>query len=153
MQSLSAIFRTKASESHQKSLNIKECQITLDPERALFQIQLFYPYDIVKTYRLNFIDTQSLRAVIDKKSYSSSFIINAKLLKEYLEYFEAKAEEVHISVSESPRYGIEMTSFTEGATFEKGITIDCLIIFTNSISNRNLEASDTNNCFYRCFRI
>lgn len=65
---------------------------------------------VVKTYKLTYEDVDVMHAVFDKNTASNHWSINAKLLKEYMEHFGPKAEQLDIS-GESER--ATFMSYTE----------------------------------------
>lgn len=52
---------------------------------------------VIKTYKLMYEDVDIIHAVFDKTTASNHWSINAKLLKEYMEHFGPKAEQLDIS--------------------------------------------------------
>lgn len=72
---------------------------------------------IVKTYKLTYESVEVMHAVFDKASVSNTFTISASVLKDFIEYFEPKAEQLDI-YSENGR--ATFTSYTEKIMEGKG---------------------------------
>jgi len=51
----------------------------------------------VKTYKLTYEDVDVMHAVFDKNAVANRWVMNAKLLKENMEHFGPKAEQLDIS--------------------------------------------------------
>lgn len=65
---------------------------------------------VVKTYKLVYEDVDVMHAVFDKNATDNRWTMSSKLLKEYIEHFGPKAEQLDIS-GDGRR--ATMTSYTE----------------------------------------
>ena len=80
-------------------------------------IQLHCKHGILKTYQLTYEDEQSMHAVFDPRKCQNRWVISAKLLKDYMDHFIAKTEELAMSAAQSK---LILTAFTEGLTYNTG---------------------------------
>ena len=51
----------------------------------------------MKTYKLTYEDVDVMHAVFDKNAVANRWVMNAKLLKEYMEHFGPRADQLDIS--------------------------------------------------------
>ena len=85
--------------------------------RCRLIIQLHCKHGVLKTYQLTYEDEQSMHAVFDSRKCLNRWVISAKLLKEYMDHFIAKTEELAMSAGPSK---LVLTAFTEGLTYNTG---------------------------------
>lgn len=73
---------------------------------------------MTKTYRLTYEPVEVMHALFDKTAATQGWRISARILREYIEYFGPKTEQLDLLASEGKAV---FTSFTEKITDGKGI--------------------------------
>lgn len=81
-------------------------------------VKLLCRHGVLKTYKLTYEEVDVMHAIFDKDLARNRWCIKSRLLREYMEHFGAKAEQLDIS-SESGRAAF--TSFTEKLVDGKGL--------------------------------
>lgn len=102
---------------------------------------------VTKTYRLTYESIDTMRAMFDKSRVTNTWKINARHLREYVEYFAPKTEQLDIYAEEGK---CTFLAFTEKITNGKGV-FDGVVRekgSTNELS-RNAEATTPNSCLHR----
>lgn len=116
-----SIFRSKGFDK-----NLDNCELRLDDSdvpgvESRFVIKLHFRQGIKKTYKLTYESDAGLRAVYDRHSLENRWKIGPSTLKEWVDHFHSRLEEVTFSGSKE---WVSMKSFTEGQ-YENG-TLDAL---------------------------
>ncbi|WBW72266.1 checkpoint clamp complex protein Rad9 [Schizosaccharomyces osmophilus] len=111
---------TGATDSTSKKNVVVEniqLQITSGKEcRVIFKFNC--KHGVIKTYKIAYEQTQTLQAVFDKASCHNNWQINSKILKDLVEHFGQKTEELTIQ----PVHGrVLLTSFTEEVVHNKDV--------------------------------
>ncbi|KAF8451286.1 Rad9-domain-containing protein [Terfezia claveryi] len=113
-KALLSVFRQRYLDSKDKETAIEKCELTLGgkPTRGECRILVRFicKHGVVKTYKLTYEDVDIMHAVFDKNAVANRWVMNAKLLKEHMEHFGPKAEQLDIS-GENGR--ATFTSYTE----------------------------------------
>ncbi|KAK6428788.1 hypothetical protein LTR95_015064, partial [Oleoguttula sp. CCFEE 5521] len=65
---------------------------------------------MTKTYRLTYEPAEVMHALFDKASASQGWRISSRVMREYIEYFGAKTEQLNIEAQVDK---VVFTSFTE----------------------------------------
>ncbi|EPX71324.1 checkpoint clamp complex protein Rad9 [Schizosaccharomyces octosporus yFS286] len=108
-----------AESSSKKNVVVEniQMQITSGKEcRVIFKFNC--KHGVVKTYKIAYEQTQTLHAVFDKASCHNNWQINSKILKDLIEHFGQKTEELTIQ----PVQGrVLLTSFTEEVVHNKDV--------------------------------
>ncbi|KAI5794345.1 DNA repair protein RAD9 [Peziza echinospora] len=113
-KALLAVFRERYLETKDKGTAIEKCEVTLGDKplrgECRLHVRFICKHGVVKTYKLTYEDAEVLNAVFDKTTANNRWKINSKLLREYMEHFGPKAEQLDISGE-----GVQatLTSYTE----------------------------------------
>ena len=81
-------------------------------------VRLLCKNRVLKTYRLTYEEVDVMHAVFDKDTARNMWVVKGRLLREFMEHFGPKAEQLDIS-SENGRAAF--TSFTEKLVDGKGL--------------------------------
>ncbi|KAF8469708.1 Rad9-domain-containing protein [Kalaharituber pfeilii] len=113
-KALLSVFRQRYVDSKDKDTAIEKCEVTLG-DRPLrgecrLLVRFICKHGVVKTYKLTYEDVDVVHAIFDKNVAENHWAINAKLLKEYVEHFGPKAEQLNISGEDGRA---TLTSYTE----------------------------------------
>ncbi|EPY53466.1 checkpoint clamp complex protein Rad9 [Schizosaccharomyces cryophilus OY26] len=111
---------TGATDStSKKNVVVENVQIQITSGKECRVIFKFYcKHGVIKTYKIAYEQTQMLHAVFDKASCHNNWQINSKILKDLVEHFGQKTEELTIQ----PVHGrVLLTSFTEEVIHNKDV--------------------------------
>jgi cell cycle checkpoint control protein RAD9A len=73
---------------------------------------------MTKTYRLTYESVEVMHALFDKAAATQGWRISARILREYIEYFGPKTEQLDILAKDGK---VILTSFTEKIQDGKGV--------------------------------
>lgn len=117
-RALLAVFRQRYPDSRDKasSTAISRCEVRLSaaatqPECRLL-VKLHCNHGVLKTHRLTYEDVDVMHAIFDRAMAPQHWKIAGSLLKEYMEHFGPKAEQLDVS-SAAASGRAAFTSFTE----------------------------------------
>ncbi|KAI5854045.1 DNA repair protein rad9 [Tricharina praecox] len=109
-KALLAVFRLR--EAKDKGTNISKCEVRLCLDPARLAVRMWCHHGALKMYKLTFEEVDIQHAIFDRASAPQRWRISAALLKEYMEHFGPRAEQLDISSSISTGRAA-FTSFTE----------------------------------------
>jgi len=109
-KALLAVFRLR--ETKDKGTNISKCEVRLCLDPARLSVKMWCNHGVLKLYKLTFEEVDIQHAIFDRSSAPQRWRISATLLKEYMEHFGPRAEQLDISSSISTGRAA-FTSFTE----------------------------------------
>lgn len=78
------------------------------------------PQGVTKTYRLTYEAVEVSHALFDQNNAPYGWSVNSRLMREYIEYFGAKTEQLDLQVRDNKAI---FTSFTEKIIDGKGMEI------------------------------
>lgn len=95
---------------------------------------------ITKTYKLTYESVEIMHALFDKSAAPNGWKITSRILREYIEYFGPKTEQLDMLAKAGKAI---FTSFTEKVMDGKGWCILCMSLFAiaDASSTRDLEAT------------
>ncbi|KAA8910607.1 putative DNA repair protein rad9 [Sphaerosporella brunnea] len=116
-KALLSVFRQRMGEGRDKGTAIQRCEVRLhnSGRRQRLQVRLHCANGVLKTYQLTYEEVDVVAALFDRGSCRQRWRIAAALLKEYIEHFGPRAEQIEIS-SASRSGRAAFTSFTEKLT-------------------------------------
>ena len=109
-RALLAVFRLR--DAKDKGTNISKCEVRLCLDPARLAVRMWCNHGALKMYKLTFEEVDIQHAIFDRSSAPQRWRISAALLKEYMEHFGPRAEQLDISSSLSTGRAA-FTSFTE----------------------------------------
>lgn len=120
-----SIFRPRQIENKDgKDGAVEKCELKLlhpsdDASECQLLIRLVCKHGIRKTYKLQYEQTQTMMyAVTDKTLCFNHFALSARTLKDVVDHFAPRAEELTLAVNDGQ---VLLTSFTEGVTHDKEV--------------------------------
>ncbi|KAF8537640.1 Rad9/Ddc1, partial [Trichophaea hybrida] len=114
VKALLSVFRQRYLDSKDKSTSISRCEVRLSTtaHECRLLVRLLCNHGVLKTYKLTYEDVDIMHAIFDKSAAAQHWRISSSLLKEYMEHFGAKAEQLEVS-SAAASGRASFTSFTE----------------------------------------
>ncbi|KAF2431199.1 hypothetical protein EJ08DRAFT_191141 [Tothia fuscella] len=99
-KALTSVFKSRAVDLKGRDTAIEKCDVSLqdraDEAQCRFIIRMFCGHGVTKTYRLTYEAVEVMRALFDRNTANNRWTIHSKLLKEYVDYFGGKAEQLDI---------------------------------------------------------
>lgn len=125
LQALLAIFRPRNIESKDsRDSSVEKCELKLlypseDAAECQLLIRLICKHGVRKTYKLQYESSSStMHAIMDKTTTHNRFVIAARAMKDVMDHFAPRAEELTLTVSQG---SLLLTSFTEGVVSDKEV--------------------------------
>ncbi|KAG0127736.1 Rad9-domain-containing protein [Tuber indicum] len=110
-KALLSAFRQRYFDSKSGDTAIERCEVRfVEKGECRMLVRLLCKNRVLKTYRLTYEEVDVMHAVFDKDAARNMWIVKGRLLREFMEHFGPKAEQLDIS-SENGRAAF--TSFTE----------------------------------------
>ncbi|KAL7268797.1 hypothetical protein RUND412_008568 [Rhizina undulata] len=114
VKALSAVFRQRYQDSKGGETSIEKCEVSIDdnpsrPECRLL-VKLMCRHGVLKTYKLTYEEVEVMHAIFDKELAPHRWKIRSRLMKDYMDHFGNKTEQLDIS---SARQRVVLTSYTE----------------------------------------
>lgn len=120
-----SIFRSRNIESKDsRDSSVEKCELKLlypseDAAECQLLIRLICKHGVRKTYKLQYESSSAtMHAIIDKTTTHNRFIIAARAMKEVMDHFAPRAEELTLTVSAG---SLLLTSFTEGVVSDREV--------------------------------
>ncbi|PWW76323.1 Rad9-domain-containing protein [Tuber magnatum] len=118
-KALLSVFRQRYFDSKSGDTAIERCEVRfVEKGECRMLVRLLCKNRVLKTYRLTYEEVDVMHAVFDKDAARNMWIVKGRLLREFMEHFAPKAEQLDIS-SENGRAAF--TSFTEKLVYGKEI--------------------------------
>ncbi|KAK6438163.1 hypothetical protein LTR95_005641 [Oleoguttula sp. CCFEE 5521] len=113
-RALQSVFKGRASDGRGRDGAIDRCDVTtqdqVDRMACRLIVKMLCKHGMTKTYRLTYEPAEVMHALFDKASASQGWRISSRIMREYIEYFGAKTEQLNI---EAQADKVVFTSFTE----------------------------------------
>lgn len=102
---------------------MEKCELKLlhpseDATECQLLIRLVCKHGVRKTYKLQYEQTTTMHAVADRTTSHNRFTIAARAMKDVIDHFAPRAEELTLAVSDG---NLLLTSFTEGVVSDKEV--------------------------------
>lgn len=122
---------------------MEKCELKLlhpsdDGAECQLLIRLVCKHGVRKTYKLQYEQTQTMHAVTDKTICHNRFSIAARAMKDVMDHFAPRAEELTLAVNDG---NLLLTSFTEGIMNDKEV-LKQPIHTSISIDNKEFESME-----------
>ncbi|KAI7190434.1 Rad9-domain-containing protein [Hortaea werneckii] len=121
-KALQSVFKGRASEARGRESPIERCDVTIQeqPDRTECRlvVKMISRNGMTKTYRLTYESVEVMHALFDRTSATQGWRISSRVLREYIEFFGPKTEQLDL-VAENDK--AVFTSFTEKATNGKEV--------------------------------
>ncbi|KAK4619625.1 DNA repair protein rad9 [Fulvia fulva] len=115
-RALQAVFKGRTADARGRETTIEQCDVTLqdrpDEAECRLVVKMVSKHGMTKTYRLTYEAVEVMHALFDKTAATQGWRISSKVLREYIEYFGPKTEQLDMLAQEGERK-IIFTSFTE----------------------------------------
>ncbi|TKX19163.1 DNA repair protein rad9 [Elsinoe australis] len=111
---LLSAFRSRLSENRNADTPIERCDISIeedaDATECRMVVAIICKHGLSKIYRLTYESVEIMHALFDKSTASSGWKISARVLREYIEYFGPRTEQLDMLAKDGKAV---FTSFTE----------------------------------------
>jgi cell cycle checkpoint control protein RAD9A len=109
-----SVFKPRLDDARGKDTAIDRCEVSVqdrpDKTECRFVVKMFSNQGVTKTYKLTYESVEVLHALFDKNAAKNQWCISSGLLREYIEYFGRRTEQLDIYADEER---VVFTSFTE----------------------------------------
>ncbi|EKG20046.1 Rad9 [Macrophomina phaseolina MS6] len=113
-KALLSVFKGRILDPKGKDTTVDRCEVTLqdnlDEAECRLIIKMLSNQGVTKTYKLTYESVEVMHALFDKRSANNRWTIHASTLKEAIEYFGHKTEQLDIYADDGR---VTYTSFTE----------------------------------------
>ncbi|KAF2147830.1 DNA repair protein Rad9 [Myriangium duriaei CBS 260.36] len=113
-QTLLSAFRSRLAENRNADIPIERCDITVEEDADVTEcrmvVAIICKHGLSKIYRLTYEAVEIMHALFDKSSASNSWKISARIMREYIEYFGPRTEQLDMLAKDGKAI---FTSFTE----------------------------------------
>ncbi|OCK79277.1 hypothetical protein K432DRAFT_330472 [Lepidopterella palustris CBS 459.81] len=113
-KALLSVFKGRLDDARGKDTAIDRCEVSVqdrpDQTECRFVIKMVCKQGVTKTYKLTYESVEVMHALFDQNSAKNRWSIQSSLLKEYIEYFGPKTEQLDIYAEEGRAV---FTSYTE----------------------------------------
>ncbi|OJD28936.1 dna repair protein rad9 [Diplodia corticola] len=120
-KALLSVFKGRIIDPRGKDTTVDRCEVSLQdrPDQAECRliIKMLSDQGVTKTYKLTYESVEVMHALFDKQSAQNRWSIHSSALREAIDYFGPKTEQLDI-YAENGR--VTYTSFTEKITNDKG---------------------------------
>lgn len=110
-------FRSRLADNRNADTPLESCSLSIhespsDGEAIICRIvvTLTCRHGLIKTYRMTYEAVEIMHALFDRRAVTNSWRIAARVLREYVEYFGPRTEQLDILAREGK---VVFTSFTE----------------------------------------
>ncbi|KAL1390624.1 Rad9-domain-containing protein [Phyllosticta capitalensis] len=120
-KALLSVFKGRILDPKGKDTTVDKCQVTLqdrpDEAECRLIIKMLSNQGVTKTYKLTYEPVEVMHALFDRQSANNHWTISSAALKETIEFFGPKTEQLDIYTDNGR---VTYTSFTEKITNGKG---------------------------------
>ncbi|OCK96252.1 uncharacterized protein K441DRAFT_657638 [Cenococcum geophilum 1.58] len=113
-KALLSVFKGRLDDARGKDTAIDRCEVSVqdrpDQTECRFVIRMVCNQGVTKTYKLTYESVEVMHALFDKNLANNKWSIQSALLKEYIEYFGPKTEQLDIYAEDGRAI---FTSYTE----------------------------------------
>ncbi|KAF4553684.1 DNA repair protein rad9-like protein [Elsinoe fawcettii] len=113
-KTLLSAFRSRLAENRNADTPIERCDISIeedaDATECRMVVAIICKHGLSKIYRLTYESVEIMHALFDKTTASSGWKISSKILREYIEYFGPRTEQLDMLSKDGKAV---FTSFTE----------------------------------------
>ncbi|KAH0162423.1 Rad9-domain-containing protein, partial [Aureobasidium melanogenum] len=111
---LLAVFKSRISDPRGGDTSIDRCEVSVEDKPDKVQcrlvVRMVCRHGVTKTYRLTYESVEVSHALFDKHNAPNGWKISSRILREYIEYFGTKTEQLDLLVKDEKAV---FTSFTE----------------------------------------
>ncbi|KAG9828765.1 Rad9-domain-containing protein, partial [Aureobasidium melanogenum] len=113
-KALLAVFKSRISDPRGGDTSIDRCEVSVEDKPNKVQcrlvVRMVCRHGVTKTYRLTYESVEVSHALFDKYNAPNGWKISSRILREYIEYFGTKTEQLDLLVKDEKAV---FTSFTE----------------------------------------
>ncbi|KAG8631286.1 hypothetical protein KVT40_000426 [Elsinoe batatas] len=113
-KTLLSAFRSRLAENRNADTPLERCDISIeedaDATECRMVVAIICKHGLSKIYRLTYESVEIMHALFDKTTATNGWKISSKILREYIEYFGPKTEQLDMLAKDGKAV---FTSFTE----------------------------------------
>ncbi|GAM90518.1 hypothetical protein ANO11243_085620 [Dothideomycetidae sp. 11243] len=98
IKTLLSAFRSRLAENRNADVPIERCDISIEEEADVTEcrigVAIICKHGLSKIYRLTYESVEIMHALFDKSSASNGWRISARIMREYIEYFGPRTEQL-----------------------------------------------------------
>lgn len=108
------MFKGRASDSRGRESSVERCDVSIQdqPDRADCRliVKMLCKHGMTKTHNLTYESAEVMHALFDRAAATQGWKISARVLREYIEYFGSRTEQLDLVAADGKAV---FTSFTE----------------------------------------
>jgi cell cycle checkpoint control protein RAD9A len=120
-QAMLSVFKGRLLDPRRPETAIDRCEVSVQDNpgqvECRFVVKMVCDQGVVKTYKLTYEPVEVMHALFDRNASQNRWSIMSGHLKEFIEYFGPKTEQLDIYAEDGR---VVFTSFTEKITNGKG---------------------------------
>ncbi|CAK3827262.1 related to rad9 [Lecanosticta acicola] len=113
-KALQSVFKGRMADARGRETAIERCDVSVegqpDKTECRLIVEMLSKHGVTKTYRLNYEAAEVMHALFDKTAATQGWRISSRVLREYVEYFGPKTEQLDFVAHDGK---VTLTSFTE----------------------------------------
>ncbi|EME76845.1 uncharacterized protein MYCFIDRAFT_14840, partial [Pseudocercospora fijiensis CIRAD86] len=113
-KSLQSVFKGRTQDAIGKNPGIERCDVTVqdqdDKAECRLVVKMRAKHGMTKTFRLTYESSEVMHALFDRTTASQGFRISSRVMREYVEYFHPKTEQLDLLAQDGK---VVLTSFTD----------------------------------------
>ncbi|THY31573.1 Rad9-domain-containing protein [Aureobasidium pullulans] len=113
-KALLAVFKSRVTDPRGGDTSIERCEVSVEDKPDKVQcrlvVRMVCKHGVTKTYRLTYESVEVSHALFDRYNAPNEWRISSRILREYIEYFGVKTEQLDLLVKDEKAI---FTSFTE----------------------------------------
>ncbi|WPH02781.1 Rad9-domain-containing protein [Acrodontium crateriforme] len=113
-KALQSVFKSRANEGRSRESTVERCDVSIqdqpDKTECRLIVKMLCKHGLTKTYRLTYESVEVMHALFDKSAATQGWRISARVLREYVEFFGPKTEQLDLLAQDGKAI---FTSFTE----------------------------------------
>ncbi|KAH9844820.1 rad9 protein [Teratosphaeria destructans] len=113
-KALQSVFKGRTNNARGYESTVERCEVVIQDQPDITECRLIVKmlgkHGMTKTYRLTYESVEVMHALFDKSAASQGWKISSRLMREYIEFFGPKTEQLDLLAQEGKAI---FTSFTE----------------------------------------
>ncbi|KAF2487848.1 Rad9-domain-containing protein [Neohortaea acidophila] len=113
-KALQSVFKGRATDSRGRETSVERCDVSIqdqpDKTECRIIVKMLCKQGVTKTYKLAYESVEVMHALFDRTAATQGWKISARVLREYIEYFGPKTEQLDLLAQDGKAI---FTSFTE----------------------------------------
>ncbi|SMQ47252.1 unnamed protein product [Zymoseptoria tritici ST99CH_1A5] len=113
-KALQSVFKGRTTDVRGRETTVERCDVSIqdqpDKTECRLIVKMLSRHGLTKTYRLTYESVEVMHALFDRNTATQGWKISSRILREYVEYFGPKTEQLDLLAKDGKAV---FTSFTE----------------------------------------